>query len=100
MKINSEKISTAIENGIYEQPSLTKYGTMKELVALPGGSLGDTGNISKRVDGGNIHLDRCYNSPLKIDSGPNQDPSDGGPEDDYIRPTEFACDSSGFFGDD
>ena len=30
MKINPEKMSTKMENLIYEQPSLKKYGTMKE----------------------------------------------------------------------
>jgi hypothetical protein len=41
MTINSEKMSTEMENGIYEQPSLKKYGTMKEITLATAGSGSD-----------------------------------------------------------
>lgn len=41
MEINSEKMSTEMENGVYEQPSLKKYGTMKEITLATAGSGGD-----------------------------------------------------------
>jgi len=41
MTINPEKISDSIESPVYEQPSLKKYGTMKELTLDSGGSGAD-----------------------------------------------------------
>ncbi len=42
MTINSDKNSTQIEKLIYDQPSLTKYGTMKSITQNGAGSAGAT----------------------------------------------------------
>lgn len=53
MEINSEKMSTEIESMIYEQPSIKKYGTMKQLTHSVEGSAGDVQGL-----GGSRSIDR------------------------------------------
>ncbi|MGD1806009.1 hypothetical protein ACP6PL_11295 [Dapis sp. BLCC M126] len=48
MEINPEKMSTEMEI-IYEQPSLKKYGTMKELTLGTTGSGGDASGRAKET---------------------------------------------------
>ncbi len=73
MEINPEKMSTEMETLIYEQPSLKKYGTMKELTLGSGGSRADTvGMGTGDPDNVNDTTDDAFNDIVDPVDGANQ----------------------------